>query len=83
MMDEYNKLHEQFIDLIAEYHNAHILMITRKNEYTIRPLKKIVHNIGRVVLKMKKNNVKLAKDLLDEKHQHWEKVNSKRKRVKK
>lgn len=82
-MDEYNKLHEQFIDLVAEYHNAHLQMVARKNEYSIRPLKKIVHGLGRVIIKMKRNNVRLAKDLLEEKHQHWERINSKRKRVKK
>lgn len=81
-MEEYNKLHEQFIELLSEYHNAHINMIAKKNEYAIRPLKKIVHNLYRVILKMKRNNIKLAKDLLEEKHQYWEKINSKRRKMK-
>lgn len=82
-MDEYNKLHEQFIDLVAEYHNAHLTVIARKSDNSIRPLKKIVRDLGRVIIKMKKNNVKLSKHIVEERHKHWIKTNAKRKRVEK
>ena len=82
MMDEYNKLHEQFIDLVAEYHNAHLLVIVRKSSNSIQPLKKIVLKLGKVITKMKKNNVKLARRFAEEKNLHWIKTNAKRKRVK-
>lgn len=83
MIDEYQKLHEEFLDLLEKYHNSHIKFITKKNEFSMRPLKKAVHNMGRVILKMKKNNVALAKLLLEEKHEYWELTNSKRRKIKK
>jgi biotin synthase-related radical SAM superfamily protein len=82
MMDEYNKLHEQFIDLVAEYHNAHLLVIVRKSSNSMTPLKKIVRDLEKTITKMKRNNVKLAKHIAEQKNLHWIKTNAKRKRVK-
>lgn len=66
MINKYIELHEKFIDLIVKYHNEHTYFINRPSPWTARNLIPVVHEMSRVIKEMKKNNVKMRKDMYEE-----------------
>lgn len=67
MINKYKELHEQFLELLVEYHNAHIKFLNRYNSYNCSHLIPITKKIGKLVKEMRKNNFELRQSLLEEK----------------
>jgi hypothetical protein len=66
MINKYVELHEKFIDLLAKYHNNHILFISKPNVYNSRDLVKNMMQISRIVKEIKKNNLVMRKAMQEQ-----------------
>jgi hypothetical protein len=82
MINKYKELHEQLLDLLVEYHNAHVRFLDRQNSYNCSHLIPITKKIGRLVKEMRKHNFELRQSLLAEKRSRISKQKEKKKNVK-
>ena len=63
MINKYIELHEKFLDLLAKYHNYHIVFMNRPSMYSSKDLVTTMMQISRVVRDIKKNNLAMRKDM--------------------
>lgn len=63
MINKYVELHNNLLNLLFDYHNAHIRFIERPTVFTQMAVIKIIMKIGRLVRDIKKNNVIMRKEM--------------------
>ena len=69
MINKYIELHKEFIDLLAEYHNAHLRFIRRPNYYNSESITKVMKRLKKLVAEMRRNCTITRTKMLEEKRQ--------------
>jgi hypothetical protein len=63
MINKYTELHERFLELIAEYHNAHVVFINKPNLWNTRDFLGIMMSMSKLVKEIRKNNIAMRKEM--------------------
>ena len=66
MINKYTELHEQFMDLLAQYHNAHVKFISKPNAWNSNDLTPVTMQIAKLMREMKNNTSEMRKGMLAE-----------------
>jgi hypothetical protein len=67
MMDEYKKLHQDFLDLLLKYHNASMLFFESPSAWRGALVFRTLYRLGPLFKQLRKANLKLRKELINEK----------------
>ena len=63
MINKYVELHEKFMDLLANYHNAHVVFINKPNFWNTREFLGIMISMSKIVKEIRKNNIAMRKEM--------------------
>jgi hypothetical protein len=63
MINKYVELHEKFMDLLAKYHNAHVVFINKPNFWNTRDFLGIMMSMSKLIKEIRKNNIAMRKEM--------------------
>ena len=63
MINKYVELHEKFMDLLAKYHNDHVVFINKPNFWNTRDFLGIMMSMSKLIKEIRKNNIAMRKEM--------------------
>jgi hypothetical protein len=78
MINKYIELHNELIDLLVTYHNAHLNFVKRPSAYSMDPVIRTTAKMSRALREIKRYNRILRPVLLDQKRKHVENKRAKK-----
>ena len=78
MINKYIELHNEFLDILVKYHNAHMVFRERPNAHNLTPVIRATMKMSKLVREMKKHNRALKPWLYKEKQKYFEEKNAKK-----